>query len=63
MKRLDWIVSWDSVLIEGGQVQLDEAGEPILVYSDKVDADGSPIPVRRIFSDHLFIHEASAYFD
>ena len=63
LKRLDWIVSWDSVLIEGGQVQLDEAGEPILVYSDKVDADGNPIPVRRIFSDHLFIHEASAYFD
>ncbi len=63
LKRLDWIVSWDSVLIEGGQVQLDEAGEPILVYSDQVDADGNPIPVRRIFSDHLFIHEASAYFD
>ena len=63
LKRLDWIVSWDSVLIEGGQVQLDEAGEPVLVYSEQVDSEGNRIPVRRIFSDHLFIHEASAYFD
>ena len=22
LKRLDWIVSWDSVLIEGGEVQM-----------------------------------------
>ena len=63
LKRLDWIVSWDSVLIEGGKVQTDEDGEPILVYSGQIDAEGNPIPVRRIFSDHLFIHEASAYFD
>ena len=63
LKRLDWVVSWDSVLIEGGEVQLDDNGDPILVYSDQVDAEGNPIPVRRIYSDHLFIHEASAYFD
>ncbi len=89
LKRLDWVVSWDSVLIEGGDVQLDEAGEPILVYAAKtavvldsegnallgedgeplmeaapvLDEDGNPVPVRRIYSDHLFIHEASAYFD
>ena len=63
LKRLDWVVSWDSVLIEGGQVQLDDNGDPILVYSDQVDAEGDPIPIRRIYSDHLFIHEASAYFD
>ena len=63
LKRLDWIVSWDSVLVEGGQVQLDEASNPVLVYSGQVDAEGNPIPVRRIYSDHLFIHEASAYFD
>ena len=63
LKRLDWVVSWDSVLIEGGEVQLHDNGDPILVYSDQVDAEGNPIPVRRIFSDHLFIHEASAYFD
>ncbi|MCY4064459.1 MAG: cytochrome bc complex cytochrome b subunit [Chloroflexi bacterium] len=63
LKRLDWVVSWDSVLIEGGEVQLDDNDDPILVYSDQVDAEGNPIPVRRIYSDHLFIHEASAYFD
>lgn len=63
LKRLDWIVSWDSVLIEGGEVQVDENGDPILVYSLEVDAEGNAIPARRIYSDHLFIHEASAYFD
>ncbi|MCY3832610.1 MAG: hypothetical protein OXG85_06310, partial [Chloroflexi bacterium] len=89
LKRLDWIVSWDSVLIEGGQVQMDEAGEPIIVMATedvpmvddegnpmmdeagepmmeeapKLDDEGNPVPARRIYSDHLFIHEASAYFD
>lgn len=89
LKRLDWVVSWDTVLIEGGNVQLDEAGEPILVYATEqvavvdsdgnpvlgddgeammeealvLDEDGNPVPARRIYSDHLFIHEASAYFD
>jgi hypothetical protein len=76
-------------LIEGGNVQLDEAGEPILVYATEqaavtdgdgnpvlgddgealmeevpvLDEDGNPVPARRIYSDHLFIHQASAYFD
>ncbi len=89
LKRLDWIVSWDSVLIEGGDVQYDDAGEPILLYQYQdvpqldsagealldeagapltsrelvLDEDGNPIPIRRIYSDHLFIHKASAYFD
>ncbi len=89
LKRLDWVVSWDTVLIEGGNVQLDEAGEPILVYATEqvamtdsegnpalgddgealmeeipvLDEDGNPVPARRIYSDHLFIHQASAYFD
>ena len=89
LKRLDWVVSWDSVVIEGGDVQLDEDGNPRFVYATVatpmldsngnpvldengeprmsselvLDADGNPVPVRRIFSDHLFIHEASAYFD
>ena len=89
LKRLDWVVSWDTVLIEGGNVQLDEAGEPILVPATEqaavVDSEGNPVlgddgeplmeevpvldeagnsvPARRIYSDHLFIHQASAYFD
>ncbi len=62
LKRLDWVVSWDEVVIEGGDVRLDDAGEPILVYTDQADADGNPIPNRRIYSAHLFIHRASAYF-
>ena len=63
LKRLDWVVSWDSVVVEGGEVQLDEQGNPLYVYGDKLDAEGNPVPLRRIYSDHLFIHEASAYFD
>ena len=89
LKRLDWIVSWDSVVIEGGDVQLDDDGNPLYVYQTEtapvldsdgnavladngepmmeerqvLDDDGNPIPVRRIFSEHLFIHRASAYFD
>ena len=89
LKRLDWVVSWDSVVIEGGDVQLDEDGNPQFVYETKavtvldddgnpvldaagnpvtedeivLDEDGNPKPLRRIFSDHLFIHIESAYFD
>ena len=89
LKRLDWVVSWDSVLIEGGEVMMDEAGEPIINYASEempmldaagelmldddgapmmqvlpmLDEAGNPIPERRIFSDHLFIHQESAYFD
>ena len=89
LKRLDWIVSWDYVVIEGGDVKLDDDGNPLFVYATEavpvlddegnplfnddgealteeqqvLDAEGNPVPARRIFSDHLFIHEASAYFD
>ncbi len=89
LKRLDWVVSWDTVRIEGGEVMMDDAGDPIIVYSSEqmpmlddagepmlddagepmmrdmpmLDEAGNPIPARRIFSDHLFIHRESAYFD
>ncbi len=89
LKRLDWVVSWDSVLIEGGQVMMDDAGDPIMIYATEqvamlddageamLDDNGAPmmqeqpmrdeagnlIPERRIYSDHLFIHQESAYFD
>ncbi len=47
LKRLDWVVSWDTVLIEGGNVQLDDDGQPILVYATKqvavTDSDGNPV--------------------
>ena len=81
LKRLDWIVSWDGVEIEGGDVRRDEDGNPIYLYQTEevaavdengepiteavlvLDEDGNPIPERRIYSQHLFIHENSAYFD
>lgn len=69
LKRLDWVVSWDGVEIEGGQVRLDEDGNPIYIYARDsegqalLDENGSPLPQRRIYSEHLFIHENSAYFD
>ena len=89
LKRLDWVVSWDSVRIEGGEVMMDDAGAPIIIYASEevamldsegepmldeagapmmqqqpiLDESGEPVALRRIFSDHLFIHEESAYFD
>ena len=81
LKRLDWVVSWDTVLIQDGKIQLDDNGDPILEYQEVeapvldndgnpvFDADGNPVvelveaPIRRIYSDHLFIHEEGAYFD
>ncbi|MCY4145450.1 MAG: cytochrome bc complex cytochrome b subunit [Chloroflexi bacterium] len=89
LKRLDWVVSWDGVLIEGGEVMMDDAGGPVMIYATEdmsmlddagepmlddagapmmqemlmLDEAGNPIPERRIYSAHLFIHQESAYFD
>ena len=69
LKRLDWVVSWDGVEIEGGEVRLDEDGNPIYIYARDsegqviLDENGRPLPQRRVYSEHLFIHENSAYFD
>lgn len=81
LKRLDWVVSWDFVLIEDGKVQVDDDGIPIVlteeVEAPVLDAEGNPVfdedgepvvemvnvPIRRIYSSHLFIHEDGAYFD
>jgi hypothetical protein len=81
LKRLDWVVSWDSVLLEGGNVKVDDEGIPIVlteeVEAPVLDDDGNPVfdeegepvlelvdvPIRRIYSAHLFIHEDGAYFD
>lgn len=47
LKRLDWVVSWDSVLIEGGEVMMDDAGDPIIVYASEqmpmLDDAGEPM--------------------
>jgi len=56
LKRIDIVINWQEVEIEGGQPVLDDNGDPIPVFNE----DGSP--VRRTSSKHLFINEASGYF-
>lgn len=56
LKRVDVIMSWDEVQIVNGSPVLDENGEPIPV----LDAEGNRI--RRVNSDHIFIHENAQYF-
>jgi hypothetical protein len=81
LKRLDWVVSWDFVQIELGNIVVDNDGNPVFVTETVdlpvldengeavLDEDGNPLtesvtrPVRRIYSDHIFIHENAAYFD
>jgi hypothetical protein len=57
LKRVDVIISWDAVQIEGGKPVLDENGEPIPV----LDANGNH--VRRVNSQHIFIHRDTQYFE
>ncbi len=56
LKRADVILTWDEVQIEAGRPVLDANGQPIPV----LDADGNRI--RRINSDHIYIHRDSQYF-
>lgn len=46
LKRLDWIISWDAVVIVEGEVQVDEDGNPIFIYQTTevpVLSDGEPV--------------------
>ncbi len=47
LKRLDWIISWDEVVIENGEVQLDEEGNPVFIYQTEevpvLDDNGEPV--------------------
>jgi hypothetical protein len=49
LKRVDLFVVWDQVELEGGNVVLDESGQPIpvmamqAVLQQAVDADGNPV--------------------
>ncbi len=56
LKRADVILTWDEVQVEAGHPVLDANGQPIPV----LDADGNRI--RRINSDHIYIHRDSQYF-
>ncbi len=56
LKRIDVVISWDEVQMEAGHVVKGADGLPILIY----DTDGNTI--RRWSTDHIFVHENSAYF-
>lgn len=47
LKRLDWVVSWDEVQIESGEVVMDDNGEPMYVMTEEevqmMDEDGNPM--------------------
>jgi quinol-cytochrome oxidoreductase complex cytochrome b subunit len=58
LKRIDVVVSWDEVeLTDTGAVVLDAEGNPIPVLDDEGNI------VRRWSTDHIFVHQNSAYFD
>jgi quinol-cytochrome oxidoreductase complex cytochrome b subunit len=57
LKRIDLVISWDEVQLEGGNPVLDENGEPIVLLDDNGQ------PRRRINGAHIFINENSAYFE
>jgi hypothetical protein len=57
LKRVDVVITWDEVQVENGNVLLDANGKSIPV----TDANGNRI--RRINSDHMFVHRDSQYFE
>jgi hypothetical protein len=57
LKRIDLVIAWDEVQLQGGEVVLSPEGNPIPL----LDENGNP--KRRINSRHVFINEKSAYFD
>ncbi len=57
LKRVDVIITWDEVKIENGRPALDENGNSIPVLDD----NGNPI--RRVNSQHMFIHRDAQYFE
>jgi hypothetical protein len=56
LKRIDVIITWDEVQLDGGIPVLDANGNSILV----LDENGNP--KRRLNIDHLFIHKDGGYF-
>lgn len=56
LKRVDVVITWDEVQVANGNLVLDANGQSIPI----VDANGNRI--RRINSDHMFVHRDSQYF-
>jgi ubiquinol-cytochrome c reductase cytochrome b subunit len=68
LKRIDLVISWDSVKIENGEVVKDENGNPVMEYvTDKegnfvLDENGEKMVLRRFETKHIYLHANSAYF-
>ncbi|MBI5668806.1 MAG: cytochrome bc complex cytochrome b subunit [Chloroflexi bacterium] len=56
LRRVDVIISWDTVQIENGRPVLDENGNPVLVR----DENGNVVRSQNI--QHVFIHRDGGYF-
>jgi len=56
LKRVDVVITWDEVQVQNGNIVLDANGQSIPI----LDANGNRI--RRINSDHMFVHRDSQYF-
>lgn len=56
LKRVDVIISWDTVQVDNGRPMMDENGNPVLVR----DANGNVVRSQNI--QHVFIHQDGGYF-
>ena len=57
LKRVDVIITWDEVQVENGNLVLDANGNLNPGYWTQM-----AIRIRRINSDHFFIHRDAQYF-
>ncbi|MBC7809664.1 MAG: cytochrome bc complex cytochrome b subunit [Burkholderiales bacterium] len=77
LKRVDVFIIWDEVQMDNGWPVIGPDGRPLLATQPVavVDEAGNPVldeggnpvmeerPIRRVNSQHVFIHEMSQYFD
>jgi len=60
LKRFDLVISWDGVEIEQGEVVFENgAPKPLLVENEA----GEMVRERKLETEHIYLHEDSAYFD
>ena len=70
LRRIDMIISWDTVVVEAGEPQYNADGTPQYVYETDEETGepvlnelGEPVVHRSIATAHIYLHEDSAYFD
>lgn len=70
LRRIDMIISWDTVVVEAGEPQYNADGTPLYVYQTDEETGepvlnelGEPVVQRSIATAHIYLHEDSAYFD